>query len=97
LLYDELYRVQPTAIVALNRIVAVAMDQGPAMGLGLLDDLAVEADLDSYAPYHVTRAALSRQAGDLEMAAQSYQHALDLTHNATERRFLERQLAEIAG
>ena len=68
-LYEELYRRQPTPVVALNRAAAVAMAFGPAQGLDLVDDLAERGILDGYYLLHATRADLLRRLGRAEQAA----------------------------
>jgi RNA polymerase sigma-70 factor (ECF subfamily) len=93
-LYDLLERLQPSPIVSLNRAVAVAMAEGPQAGLALIDRLAERGDLDSYHLLHAARADLLRRIGSLAEAAKSYQRALELATNASERRFLKRRLRE---
>jgi RNA polymerase sigma-70 factor (ECF subfamily) len=92
-LYDLLERVQPSPIVALNRAVAVAMVEGPAPALMLIDALA--GDLDAYHLLHAARADLLRRQGSLAEAARSYSRALELAANDSERRFLQRRLREV--
>lgn len=93
-LYDELERVQPSPVVSLNRAVAVAMAEGPQAGLALIDSLAAGNELDSYHLLHAARADLLRRAGASSEAAKSYERALALVTNDSERRFLERRLRE---
>jgi RNA polymerase sigma-70 factor (ECF subfamily) len=92
-LYDRLERLQPSPIVALNRAVAIAMVDGPRPALALIDALA--GDLDGYHLLHAARADLLRRLGDAAGAATSYQRALALVTNDSERRFLERRLREL--
>src|SRR5262245_58720416 len=94
-LYDLLERLQPSAVVSLNRAVAVAMADGPRAGLELIDRLGARGDLDSYHLLHAARADLLRRLGDLPEAAKNYQRALELVTNDSERRFLERRLREV--
>jgi len=94
-LYDLLQQVQPSPIVALNRAVAVAMAEGPQAGLALVDAIAATSDLDSYHLLHAVRADLFRRIGSSAEAATSYQRALALATNDSERRFLERRLREV--
>jgi RNA polymerase sigma-70 factor (ECF subfamily) len=94
-LYDLLERVQPSPIVSLNRAVAVAMVDGPAPALALLDALAATGNLDRYHLLHAARADLLRRLGSRAEAAQSYARALQLVTNDSERRFLERRLREV--
>jgi RNA polymerase sigma-70 factor, ECF subfamily len=94
-LYDVLERQQPSPIVALNRAAAVAMVDGPAPALVLVDELAAGGELDRYHLLHAARAELLRRIGDRAEAAKSYTRALALVGNETERRFLERRLREV--
>jgi RNA polymerase sigma-70 factor (ECF subfamily) len=93
-LYAELARALPTPVVELNRAVAVAMAEGPAAGLALIDALAAHGELDAYHLLHAARADLLRREGRSGEAAGAYRRALELTANAAERRFLRRRLAE---
>jgi RNA polymerase sigma-70 factor (ECF subfamily) len=90
-LYDQWIAVAPSPIVAMNRAIALAELDGPDVGLAALDGLP----LDQYQPYHSTRADLLRRAGRLAAAGDAYRSALELTTNPTERRFLERRLADL--
>jgi RNA polymerase sigma-70 factor, ECF subfamily len=92
-LYDLLERLDPSPIVSLNRAVAVAMVDGPQVGLALIDALA--GDLDGYHLFHAARADLLRRIGSSPEAAKSYRRALALVTNESERRFLERRLHEV--
>jgi len=92
-LYDLLERLQPSPIVSLNRAVAVAMASSPGSALALIDSLAPE--LNDYHLLHAARADLLRRMGSRQEAAQSYQRALALVTNESERRFLERRLREV--
>lgn len=94
-LYDRLSVLQPSPIVALNRAVALAMSDGPAAGLAIIDQLAAGDDLDGYHLLHAARADLLRRMGSSAEAAQSYRKALDLATNQSERRYLERRLREV--
>jgi RNA polymerase sigma-70 factor, ECF subfamily len=94
-LYELLERLQPSPIVALNRAVAVAFAEGPAAALAIVDSLAADGELEDYHLLHATRADLLRRAGSLEEAAKSYQRALAVVTNGSERRFLERRLREV--
>jgi RNA polymerase sigma-70 factor, ECF subfamily len=94
-LYEVLLRVQPTPIVALNHAVSIAMADGPARGLSLLDDLSSRGDLDSYHLLFAARADLLRRLGNPKEAALSYKRAIALTANVSERRFLQRRLNEV--
>jgi RNA polymerase sigma-70 factor, ECF subfamily len=95
LLYASLAELAPSPVVELNRAVAVAMAEGPAAGLALLDGERLSARLADYHLYHAARADLLRRAGDAEAARTSYQRALTLCQNQVERRYLLRRMAEV--
>ena len=92
-LYDQLYAVTPSPVVALNRAVAVAQLSGPGGALELLNDL----DLDGYQRYHAIRADLLRRLGRTIEARDAYGAAIKLTDNPSERRFLERRIRALIG
>jgi RNA polymerase sigma-70 factor (ECF subfamily) len=94
-LYDVLERVQPSPVVSLNRAVAIAMVDGPAPALALVDALAAAGDLDGYHLLHAARADLLRRLGRPAEAATSYARAVALATNDSERRFLERRLRDM--
>src|SRR6202047_470884 len=94
-LYDVLEGLQPSPIVSLNRAVAVAMAEGPRPALALIDKLAATGELDGYHLLHATRADLLRRLGMSADAAASYERALALVSNESERRFLKRRLREM--
>ena len=94
LLYQKLYALQPSPIVALNGAVARSFAEGPSVGLAALDALNEADKLDRYQPYHVARADMQRRAGDRASAHASYHLALELTDNESERHFIESRLAE---
>ena len=94
-LYDLLVAVEPSPVVELNRAVAVAMRDGPAAGLALVDALLAGGDLTDYRLAHAARADLCRRLGKNGEARESYQRALALTRQGPERRFIERRLAEL--
>jgi RNA polymerase sigma-70 factor (ECF subfamily) len=93
-LYGELRRFVPSAVVRLNRAVAVGMSEGPDAGLALVAELEQEGELDTYHLLPATRADLLRRAGRTAEAAEAYERALALVENAAERRFLEKRLRE---
>lgn len=95
-LYDLLMRVEPSPIVELNRAVAVAMRDGPAAGLELVDAILARGELADYHLIHSARADLCRRLGRNAEARTSYERALALTKQEPERRFLERRLRELA-
>ena len=90
-LYGELVRLTGSAVVELNRAVAVAEAAGPEAGLALVDAL----ELDGYRYLHSTRADLLRRLDRLDEARTEYGRALELTEDGAERRFLERRLVEL--
>ena len=92
-LYERLTAVNRSAVVELNRAVAVAMAEGPARGLQLLDQLEASGRLEDYHLLHSARAALLGRLGRDPEAAVAYGRALELATNPVERRFLERRLA----
>jgi RNA polymerase sigma-70 factor (ECF subfamily) len=94
-LYGSLESLQPSPIVALNRAVALAMLNGPDAGLRIIDELAGEKDLTNYHLLHAARADLLRRKGSMTEAAASYQNALGLVTNDSERRYLQRRLREV--
>jgi RNA polymerase sigma-70 factor, ECF subfamily len=96
-LYDMLQQLQPSPIVRLNRAVAVAMVQGPRTGLQLIDGLAASNDLEDYHLLHAARADFLRRMADFSEAEKSYQRALELATNESERRYLQRRLKEVRG
>lgn len=95
-LYDVLYTLSPSPVVALNRAVAVAMRDGPAPGLALLDRLSAEEELRGHHPYHAARAELLHRLGRLAEAEDAYRRAIGLAGNETERAHLRRRLAALA-
>ena len=94
LLYAELANVLPTPVVTLNRAVAIAMADGPAAGLTLVDALANGGALDDYHLLHAARADLLRRENRRDEAAAAYERALELATNEAERVFLAARLAE---
>ena len=94
-LYDLLMRAAPSSIVELNRAVAVAMRDGPAAGLTLVDAIMARGELGDYHLIHSARADFCRRLGQTADARISYERALALTKQEPERRFLEKRLAEL--
>jgi RNA polymerase sigma-70 factor, ECF subfamily len=76
--------------------VAVAMRDGPAAGVALIDDILARGDLANYHLAHSARAELCRRLGQNEEARASYERALALTQQGPERRFLEGRLAALS-
>lgn len=93
--YDLLEQALPSPIVSLNRAVAVAMVEGPHPGLAIIDKLAAGGDLEGYHLLHAARADLLRRNGSNVEAAKSYERALTLVTNESERRYLKRRLREV--
>ena len=94
-LYDVLAQAEPSPIVELNRAVAVAMRDGPAAGLTLVDAILERGDLADYHLAHAARADLCRRLGRGAEARAAYERALGLTRQEPERRFLERRLGHL--
>jgi RNA polymerase sigma-70 factor (ECF subfamily) len=95
-LYDVLLRAEPTPVIELNRAAAVAMRDGAAAGLALVDAILARGDLLEYPPAHSARAELCRRLGRTSDALESYERALQLTRQEPQRRFLERRIRELA-
>ena len=93
-LYDRLFSMQPTPVVALNRAVAVAMAEGSEKGLLALDEIG--AELAEYPWYHSSRAELLLRMGRFDDATTAYRRAIDLTNNTRTRAFLEDRLATLS-
>jgi RNA polymerase sigma-70 factor, ECF subfamily len=91
-LYGELVRLTGSAVVELNRAIAVAEADGIDAGLALVDRL----DLDGYQYFHSTRADLLRRLGRADEARSEYERALELARAEPERRFLRRRVAEVS-
>jgi RNA polymerase sigma-70 factor (ECF subfamily) len=96
-LYDALLRVAPSPIVELNHAVALAMRDGPAAGLALVEAILDRGDLADYRFAHAARAELARRLGRLDLARTSFARALALTRQEPERRLIERRIAELTG
>ena len=93
-LYGVLARTQPSPVVELNRSVAIAMADGPAVGLARIDRLAETGDLDGYYLLHSARADLLRRLDRHGESVEAYRRALELVTNPVERTYLQRRLAE---
>jgi RNA polymerase sigma-70 factor (ECF subfamily) len=94
-LYATLQRITPSPVVELNLAAAVAMADGPAVGLAMMDGIAASGELEAYPYLHAARADLLRRLGRWSEAATAYRRALDLTANGPERSFLEGRLREV--
>lgn len=94
-LYGVLAQMNPSAVIELNRAVAVAMAEGPGAGMAILDDLEKDGSLDGYYLFHAARADLLRRMGWLQEAHDAYTEALTLCQNAVEQTFFRRRLATV--
>jgi RNA polymerase sigma-70 factor (ECF subfamily) len=92
-LYDQLTRLDPSPVVALNRAVAVAEVDGPMVALALIDRLPLEG----YHAWHVARADLLRRLGRTAEAKQAYDAGIAATQNSAERAYLRRKRGELVG
>lgn len=92
-LYGLLRQMMPSPVVEVNRAVAIAMSEGPAVGLRLLD--ALDASLHQYYPFYVAKADLLRRTNQPAAAARAYQRALELCQNEAERAYLMSRLTEL--
>jgi RNA polymerase sigma-70 factor (ECF subfamily) len=95
-LYGALRAMTPSPVVELNLAAAVAMAEGPAVGLARMDALAASGELERYPYLHAARADLLRRLGRWSEAHSSYRTALELTTNGAERAYLERRIREVA-
>ena len=95
-LYDLLLQVAPSPVVEVNRATAVAMRDGPAAGLALIDEILARGDLTNYHFAYAAQADLYRRLGQVAAARAAYERAMSLTQQEPERRFFERQMASLA-
>jgi RNA polymerase sigma-70 factor (ECF subfamily) len=94
-LYDLLQEIAPSPVVELNRAAAVAMRDGPAAGLALIDAILARGELADYQPAHAARAELCRRLGRGDEARRSFERALALAQQGSLRRHLEQRLREL--
>jgi len=94
-LYDALLRLNPSPVIELNRAVAVAMRDGPAAGLAIVETILDRGELREYRLAHAARADFFRRLGKTTDARDAYRRALALTKQEPERRFLEHRIAEL--
>jgi len=94
-LYDRLLRIQPSPVVQLNRAVAIAMRDGPEVGLTHIDAVLVQGDLGNYYLAHSARADMYRRLGRTAEARSSYEKALALTQQEPERQFLQERIRQL--
>jgi RNA polymerase sigma-70 factor (ECF subfamily) len=93
--YRILGDMTPSPVIELNRAVAVAMADGPAAGLAIVERLVTDGHLDAYPYLHAARADFLRRLGRPDEAVAAYERALELTSNQPERAFLEGRIAEL--
>ncbi len=93
-LYDRLFEMSPSAVIALNRAVAVSMSEGPEAGLALIEDIAPDGELRGYHLLPAARGDMLRRLGRRAEAATAYREAHDLAGTDAERRYLARRLLE---
>ena len=94
-LYDVLLRMDPSPVAELNRAAAIAMRDGPAAGLALIDAILARGDLTDYHHAHSARGELLRRLKRFGEAGEAFKRALQLVMQDTERRFLERRLESL--
>ncbi len=94
-LYDALVAITPSPVVELNRAVAVAMRDGPAAGLDLVDAILDRGELTGYHLAHAARADFLRRLGRRDDARRAYERALALAQQEPERRFLRMRLEQV--
>lgn len=94
-LYDELLRLNPSPVVALNRAVALAMHEGEEAGLMEVERLLASGELDGYHLLHAARADLLRRLGRTDQAIAAYRQALALAQQGADRQFLQKRLEEL--
>lgn len=90
--YDLLLQLHPSPVVELNRAVAIAMRDGPAAGLVLIDELLSRGQLTDYHLLHAARGELLQQLGERDAARRAFEAALPLTQQGAEQRFLQRRV-----
>jgi predicted RNA polymerase sigma factor len=94
-LYNRLARIQPSPVVELNRAAAMAMRDGPEVGLAHIDAVLAHGELADYYLAHAARADMCRRLGRIVEARSSYEKALALTQQEPERKFLEERLRQL--
>ena len=96
-LYDRLFAMAPSAVIALNRAVAVSFSEGPEAGLALIDRIVADGELRAYHLLPAARGDMLRRLGRRPEAAEAYRQAHELARTEAERRYLERRLDEATG
>jgi RNA polymerase sigma-70 factor (ECF subfamily) len=94
-IYDRLLRIQPSPVVQLNRAVAIAMCDGPEVGLAQIDAVLEHGELANYYLAHSARADMYRRLGRTAEARSSYEKALTLTQQEPERQFLQERIRQL--
>lgn len=94
-LYDTLLEIEPSPIIELNRAAAIAMRDGPAAGLALMDAIVARGALSDYRFAHAARADMYRRVGRVEEARSAYAQALALTQQEAERRYIAARISEL--
>jgi RNA polymerase sigma-70 factor, ECF subfamily len=94
--YDDLLKRDPSPVIGLNRAVALGMRDGPHVGLAEIEKVMKEGKLGDYHLAHAARGDMQRRLRLFQAAKESYERALDLTNQATERRFLQQRLAQVS-
>src|SRR6266536_1829531 len=94
-LYDRLLRIHPSPVVQLNRAVAIAMRDGPEVGLTLIDAVLEHGELANYYLAHSARADMYRRLGRTAEARSAYEKALALTQQEPERQFLQERIRQL--
>ena len=94
-LYDALLQFNNSPVIRINRAVAIAMHQGPAAGLTIIEDLLTQGELNHYHLIYAAKADLCRRINQFDTARLAYQQALALTQQAPEKRFLQRRLDQL--
>ena len=95
-LYGQLLRFEPTPVIAANRAAAVAMAEGPAAGLAMLDEVSTDRQLARWPQLHIARAELLGRLGRAADAVSAYRTALELAPAAPERAFISRRIEELS-
>ncbi len=90
--YDRLFEMQPTPVVALNRAIAIAQRDGPSAGLDAIDAIEGKSRLESYPFYFAAKAELERRRGNVAIARENFERALEHARNPEERRFFQSRI-----
>ena len=93
LLYDELFKLQPNPVVVLNKAVALSYAVSPVAAIAMLAD--IEEELDGYQPLHASQADFLDRSGDFQNAELAYHRAIEMSGEATTKRFLQKKLGSM--